>query len=195
MSGSLKKIWSRITILSLKQADFSVRIEALPDIQVKDEVMSVVRSMFPNITVPEPTDFFFPRWHSNPLFRGSYSNWPPLFSTRHIDNLRSNVGRLFFAGEATSQKYFGAFCWHGAEVYLKPHWYQGFLHGAYFEGLNAGQIIAERVNSASSTDLQHFLSVTSADEKFWQPSRLMCYWQCTLLVASENIPDFPEEFT
>ena len=93
----------------LKQGDFSVRIEALPDNQVKGEVMSVVRSMFPNVTVPEPTDFFFPRWHSNPLFRGSYSNWPPLFSTLHIDNLRSNVGRLFFAGEATSQKYFGAF--------------------------------------------------------------------------------------
>jgi len=71
--------------------------------------MGVVRSMFPNVTVPEPTDFFFPRWHSDPLFRGSYSNWPPSFFSQHLDNLRANVGRLFFAGEAMSRKYFGAF--------------------------------------------------------------------------------------
>ena len=71
--------------------------------------MSVVRSMFPDVTVPEPTDFFFPRWHSNPLFRGSYSNWPPSYYIEHLDNLRANVGRLYFAGEATSRKYFGAF--------------------------------------------------------------------------------------
>ena len=71
--------------------------------------MGVVRAMFPNITVPEPTDFFFPRWHSNPHFRGSYSNWPPSFFSQHLDNLRANVGRLYFAGEATSRKYFGAY--------------------------------------------------------------------------------------
>ena len=91
------------------QGDFAVKIEALLDSQVKDEVMGVVRSMFPNITVPEPTDFFFPRWKSNPLFRGSYSNWPPSFFSQHLDNLRANVGRLYFAGEATSRKYFGAY--------------------------------------------------------------------------------------
>jgi hypothetical protein len=69
--------------------------------------MGVVRSMFPNVTVLEPTEFFFPRWHTNPLFRGSYSNWPPAFASQHLDNLRANVDRLFFAGEATSRKYFG----------------------------------------------------------------------------------------
>jgi polyamine oxidase len=86
-----------------------LRVEALSDAEVKNEVMSVVRSMFPNVTIPEPTDFFFPRWNSNPLFRGSYSNWPPSFYIEHLDNLRANVGRLHFAGEATSRKYFGAF--------------------------------------------------------------------------------------
>jgi len=71
--------------------------------------MGVVRSMFPNITVPEPTDFFFPRWYSDPLFRGSYSNWPLSFSEQHHVNLRANVDRLWFAGEATSREYYGAF--------------------------------------------------------------------------------------
>ena len=79
--------------------------------------MEVVRSMFPNVTVPEPTDFFFPRWNSNPLYRGSYSNWPPSFFSQHHDNLRANVGRLYFAGEATSRKYFGAY----ARVWRTPY--------------------------------------------------------------------------
>ena len=86
--------------------------------------MSVVRSMFPNITVPEPTDFFFPRWHSNPLFRGSYSNWPPSFYIKHLDNLRANVGRLYFAGEATSRKYFGAFHCLEGKIDAKKYYYR-----------------------------------------------------------------------
>ena len=39
-------------------------------------------------------------------------------------NLRANVSRLFFAGEATSAEYYG------------------FLHGAYFEGQAVGRQIA-----------------------------------------------------
>jgi hypothetical protein len=55
--------------------------------RMKNEVTSVVRSMYQNIAIPEPsTDFFFPRWHSNPLFRGSYSNWLPSFYIEHLDN-------------------------------------------------------------------------------------------------------------
>ena len=91
------------------QGDYSLRIEALPDHQVQDEVMSVLRTMFPNITIPDPVAFHFPRWASNPLYRGSYSNWPPSFFSEHHENLRATVEkRLWFAGEATSQKYFGA---------------------------------------------------------------------------------------
>ncbi|KAF8154024.1 hypothetical protein B0H34DRAFT_662165 [Crassisporium funariophilum] len=124
--------------------DYSERIEGLPDAQVKEEVMGVVRSMFPNVTVPEPLDFFFPRWNSNPLFRGSYSNWPPSFFSQHLDNLRTNVGRLYFAGEATSRKYFG------------------FLHGAYFEGLEIGQIMVKCMKKGTCTDLEQFAKVTNA---------------------------------
>ncbi|KAF8870638.1 hypothetical protein CPB84DRAFT_1906463 [Gymnopilus junonius] len=124
--------------------DYSVRVEALSDSEVKKEVMQVVRSMFRNVTVPEPLDFFFPRWHTNPLFRGSYSNWPPSFASRHLDNLRANVGRLFFAGEATSRKYFG------------------FLHGAYFEGLDMATTIANCIATSNCTDLERFTQITNA---------------------------------
>ena len=65
--------------------------------------------MFPDVAIPEPTAFFFPRWSSDPLYRGSYSNWPPTFTPRHHANLRAPLGRLWFAGEALSEKYFGMY--------------------------------------------------------------------------------------
>ncbi|KAJ7584862.1 amine oxidase [Mycena floridula] len=104
--------------------DYSVRIETMSDSQVQAEVMDVLRDMFPHVAIPAPIDFYFAQWHSNPLFRGSYSNWPASFLPQHHENLRANVDRLFFAGEATSL------------------WYYGFLHGAYFEGLSVATVMA-----------------------------------------------------
>ena len=101
--------WSLISYASTSdQGDFSQRIEVLSDAQVKDEVMDIVRAMFNNVTVPEPIAFHFPRWHSDPLFRGSYSNWPPSFVSEHQQNLRATVQeRLWFAGEHTDAEHFG----------------------------------------------------------------------------------------
>jgi len=125
--------------------DYSVRIEALTDSQVQDEVMEVLRAMYPNITVPEPTAFYFPRWHSDPLFRGSYSNWPPSFFSGHHENLRATVDqRLWFAGEATSLKYFG------------------FLHGAYFEGLDVATDMAQCIKAGGCAGLAHVPEITNA---------------------------------
>jgi len=100
--------------------DFSKRIEAMTDAQVQSEVMEVLRAMFPKVTIPEPTAFHFPRWFSDPLYRGSYSTWAPSFVPQYLINLGAPVGRVFFAGEATSERFFG------------------YLHGAYFEGQVAG---------------------------------------------------------
>ncbi|KAI0032339.1 amine oxidase, partial [Vararia minispora EC-137] len=125
--------------------DYSKRIEALPDDKVKEEVLSVLRAMYPNETVPEPDAFYFYRWNSDPLYRGSYSNWPASLVTAHHTNLRAPVGdRLWFAGEATSLKYFG------------------YLHGAYFEGKEMGEIIARCVRAGVCEHLPHFDEVLNA---------------------------------
>ncbi|PWY75684.1 FAD/NAD(P)-binding domain-containing protein [Aspergillus eucalypticola CBS 122712] len=57
---------------------------------------------------------------------GSYSNWPPAVSANTHRNLRANVGRVLFAGEATSPKF------------------SGFLHGAYYEGKRAAESFTSR---------------------------------------------------
>ncbi|KAG1830229.1 hypothetical protein EV424DRAFT_1377865 [Suillus variegatus] len=125
--------------------DYSLRIEGMQDSDVQEEVMEVLRAMYPNITVPDPVAFHFKRWNADPLFRGSYSNWPPSFLPGHSENLRATVDKsLWFAGEATTLKYYG------------------FLHGAYFEGLNAGEEIAKCVEGPACTGREHLNSVVDA---------------------------------
>ncbi|KAL9115682.1 MAG: hypothetical protein Q9227_000050 [Pyrenula ochraceoflavens] len=105
----------------------SHRVEAQPDEATKEEVLAVLRDMFGADNVPLPQAFMYPRWTQEPWARGSYSNWPVGMTIEEHQNLRANVGRLWFAGEATSAEYYG------------------FLHGAWFEGQMAGQALAECV--------------------------------------------------
>ncbi|KAJ7614863.1 hypothetical protein FB45DRAFT_758200 [Roridomyces roridus] len=117
-------------IFATVTGDWSEAIESLTNDQVEAQLLSVLRTMFPTIDIPKPKAFFFQRWFTDPLYRGSYSNWPASLVTPHHMNLRANVGkRLWFAGEATSQKYVG------------------FLQGAYFEGMDAGNNVASCVVS------------------------------------------------
>ncbi|KAH8101275.1 hypothetical protein BXZ70DRAFT_891972 [Cristinia sonorae] len=125
--------------------DYSVRVEALPDAQVESEALGVLQAMFPTTTIPKPLAFHFPRWHSDPLFRGSYSNWPPSFNSGHHKNLGAPVTqKLWFAGEATSQKYFG------------------FLHGAYFEGQNTALAMSKCIRGKGCVIPQHIEDVQNA---------------------------------
>ncbi|KAG6909773.1 hypothetical protein DXG01_015489 [Tephrocybe rancida] len=125
-------------IFATVTGDFSQRIEAMSDAEVKAECLRVLQSMYPNITIPAPMDFKFARWFSDPLFRGSYSNWPPSFVSQHHDNLRANVERLYFAGEATSQDYYG------------------YLHGAYFEGVDIAKIVTKCIRGKGCVELQSY---------------------------------------
>ncbi|KAL2843733.1 amine oxidase [Aspergillus pseudoustus] len=121
-----------VTVVS----DEAHRIERQSDEQTKAEVMAVLCQMFPDITVPEPTAIMYPRWSTAPWAYGSYSNWPASTTLEMHENLRANVGRLWFAGEATSAQYFG------------------FLHGAWFEGRGAGEQIAALLRGECGSDTE-----------------------------------------
>ena len=121
--------------------------------------------MFPNVTIPEPTDFFFPRWYTSPLFRGSYSNIPAAFVPAHQQNLRATVEeRLWFAGEATSEAFFGRsfFCFVRLELIsdrIAHDELSGFLHGAYFEGRDVANTIVNCVESGGCHGLPHIQEI------------------------------------
>ncbi|KAL3495494.1 amine oxidase [Aspergillus germanicus] len=102
----------------------SYRVERQSDAQTQAEIMAVLREMFPDREIPNPIAFTYPRWSTEPWAFGSYSNWPAGTTLEMHQNLRANVGRLWFAGEATSAQYFG------------------FLHGAFFEGREVGMGVA-----------------------------------------------------
>lgn len=57
--------------------ELSYRVEAQDTETTKAQVMAVLRKMYPDVEVPEPTAFFYPRWSTEPWAFGSYSNWPP----------------------------------------------------------------------------------------------------------------------
>ncbi|KAH8690275.1 putative flavin-containing polyamine oxidase [Talaromyces proteolyticus] len=112
--------------------DQSYRAESQSDEKTKEEVMTVLRDMYGAENVPDPIAFMYPRWSLEPWAYGSYSNWPYGVTLEMHQNLRANVGRLYFAGEATSTEYFG------------------FLQGAWYEGQGVGKVVAACVNNAKS---------------------------------------------
>ncbi|RDH35366.1 polyamine oxidase [Aspergillus welwitschiae] len=100
------------------------RVEQQSEAETRSEIMEVLRKMFKDKDVPDPVDIYYARWTQEPWSYGSYSNWPPGVSARTHRHLRENVGRVLFAGEATSPQF------------------SGFLHGAYYEGKRAAESIA-----------------------------------------------------
>lgn len=107
------------------------RVGAMPDAEVKQEVMLKLREMYGD-DIPEPLAMVIPRWDQDPLFRGSYSNWPLGQLDQHHSNLRQSVGNnaVFFTGEANSVGMFG------------------YYQGAWSEGLHTGRVVSRCVNSA-----------------------------------------------
>lgn len=108
--------------------DFARRNELLSDDEIKDEVFQVLQDMY-GYNIPKPTDILVPRWTLDPLYRGSYSNWPIGALDQHHENLGQPVGHgktwLHFTGEAMSEEMFG------------------YVQGAWDEGLNTAGEVAE----------------------------------------------------
>ncbi|CAF4189976.1 unnamed protein product [Rotaria sp. Silwood2] len=111
-----------VTVVS----DQAYIVEAQSNNQTLTEIMAVLKSMYGN-EIPQPINFYYYRWTEDPLFRGSYSNWPVGTSRCQHDNLRRPIGRLHFTGEVYSKEYYGS------------------LQGAYMEGVRTGKKVADYV--------------------------------------------------
>lgn len=117
--------------------DEARRVERQSDEATKQEGLAVLRRMFPDVDVPEPTAFMYPRWTDEPWARGSYSNWPVGMTLEKHQNLRANVGALWFAGEHTSAEYYG------------------FLHGSWYEGSEAGARLAAMLKGNGTSHVSY----------------------------------------
>ena len=92
--------------------------------ETKNQIVEVLREMYPSAGVPEPEDILVPTWAQDPLYRGSYSNTPPGVSQKVYDKLAAPVGQLYFSGEATNADYHGT------------------VHGAYLAGVASAKMVA-----------------------------------------------------
>ncbi|KAL6702393.1 hypothetical protein ACN47E_002198 [Coniothyrium glycines] len=115
--------------------DEAQRIERQTDEETQEEALAVLRKMFPAVEVPDPISFLYPRWTLEPWVFGSYSDWPLGASLEMHQNLRANLGRLWFAGEAMSTQYLG------------------LMHGAWLEGNEVGEQIAMLASGACDGDV------------------------------------------
>ncbi|KAF5664801.1 n1-acetylpolyamine oxidase [Fusarium heterosporum] len=110
------------------------RVEQQTNEQTEKQMVEVLQSMFPDKKVPKPTAFTYPRWSTEPWAYGSYSNWPVGMTLEKHQNMRANLQRLWFAGEANSAEFFG------------------FLHGAFTEGQYIGYRIGNIINGKAGDD-------------------------------------------
>jgi monoamine oxidase len=104
---------------------FSDSIAGLPDAEVQERVMKVLRSMFDS-SIPAPTAMIRTHWERDPFAYGSYSHVPIGADPSDMDILAEPVGRVHFAGEATRWKH------------------TGYVHGALLSGIREAKLVAAR---------------------------------------------------
>jgi polyamine oxidase len=116
---------SNILVVTLTNEE-SKRVESQSDEETLQEAMEVLRDMFgPNI--PDATNILVPRWWSNRFQRGSYSNYPLITNDQDFRDIKAPVGRIFFSGEHTSERF------------------SGYVHGGYLAGIDTGKAILEDI--------------------------------------------------
>ncbi|CAA0808916.1 Polyamine oxidase 1 [Striga hermonthica] len=118
---------SNILVVTLTNGE-SKRIEAQADEETMKEAMEVLRNMFGH-DIPCATDILVPRWWNNRFQRGSYSNYPIYVNRQLVDDIKAPVGRIFFTGEHTSEKF------------------SGYVHGGYFSGIETSKALIEEMRA------------------------------------------------
>lgn len=111
-------------LLGFNAGSYGQAIELLPDTEIISRAMQTLRQMYGS-QVPNPIGYLITRWQQDPFSYGSYS----YIATGATPGDRQTLGepidnRLFFAGEATSQKY------------------PATVHGAFLSGLEAAKKIS-----------------------------------------------------
>ncbi|MCL7033599.1 hypothetical protein MKW94_029743 [Papaver nudicaule] len=116
---------SNILVVTLTNEE-SKRVESQSDMATLKEVMAVLRNMF-GADIPTATQIFVPRWWNNRFQRGSYSDYPILSKHQDFIHIKAPVGRIFFTGEHTSEKF------------------NGYVHGGYLSGIDASKALLDEM--------------------------------------------------
>ncbi|XP_074650204.1 uncharacterized protein LOC141905276 [Tubulanus polymorphus] len=115
-------------LLATVFGDEADRVSRLSVDTVKAELTAVLRSMY-GAQVPEPVEIIVPDWHTNPLYFGTYTNWPPWMSAENHALMSAPLNdKLYFAGEGYSATAFG------------------YVHGAMHSGNQTAKEVLSKIN-------------------------------------------------
>ncbi|KAK9015489.1 hypothetical protein V6N11_006594 [Hibiscus sabdariffa] len=136
---------SNILVVTLTNGE-SKRVEAQPDEETLKEAMGVLRDMFGS-EIPTATDILVPRWWNNRFQRGSYSNYPIISNNQVVNDIKAPVGRIFFTGEHTSERF------------------NGYVHGGYLAGIDTSKALLEEMRKNENTSFlrEPLLALTESD--------------------------------
>ncbi|GBG33200.1 Lysine-specific histone demethylase 1-like 1 [Hondaea fermentalgiana] len=97
---------NRPILLFLMAGRAAHNVEEADDAVVVESLMLVLRKMFANQDVPDPTRAVVTKWASDPMARGAYSYVAVGATGEEYDLIAEPVNeRIFFAGEATSREH------------------------------------------------------------------------------------------
>ncbi len=120
---SFARVAKKPILLGFNAGERGRQIEAWSDQQIVDSAMETLRGVYGD-QIPDPIDFQITRWASDPFAHGSYSfNSVGSHPKMRKQLAKPHRGKLYFAGEATEQDYFGT------------------AHGAYLSGIRAADEI------------------------------------------------------
>ena len=109
--------------------ELAFRLARLSDDDVIAEITQVLRNIYGN-NVPTARNIIRMSWGTDPLFLGSYSNVRP-GGAGMVGQLRVPEGRVYIAGEATSERY------------------RGNTHGAFLSGIDTANVVAREISAAA----------------------------------------------
>ena len=96
--------------------------------------MNEIQKAYPN-EIPEPLDVHVTNWTHNPLSYGSYSALPIGFTNHMWKEVKANIGKLYFSGEHTSEKYSAS------------------VQGAFEAGIDSANGILKEIETMNSTKI------------------------------------------
>lgn len=105
--------------------DEAIRLELLDRDIIIDEINKIAHLMFGNEI--DVKDIYIPKWYTNELYKGSFSNWPVDLTNKEYELMKKPISNLYFAGEHTLEKY------------------NGYVHGAYISGIDAANDIINKI--------------------------------------------------
>ena len=114
-------VMDKPALVALNVADTARELEGQTDAQLMAELLAALRVIYP--TLPDPVEFIQTRWYEDPFSRGAYSYYAVGNEKEITEVIGESVGRLYFAGEAASDK-------------------PGTVLGAYLSGLDRAEKIA-----------------------------------------------------